>query len=59
MRQRAIEYGFISLLAWIDSRLQNEELKALLQREFWSGLDGEDFALWQLKGKVENTDWEI
>lgn len=59
MRQRAIEFGFISLLAQIDSQLQNSDLKALMQREFWSALDTDDFSLHSQKGKVTDLDWPI
>lgn len=59
MRQKAIEYGLLSVLAWIDCQLKNDELKSLLSREFWGALDSEDFTLWQQKGKVEGTEWDI
>jgi len=44
LRQRAIEYGLLTYLAFIDGRNKNEDFKSILQRELWSLVDETDFS---------------
>jgi hypothetical protein len=45
MRQRSIEFGFLTLAVYLDMKMQNEELKNLLNREFWSLLEDDDYVI--------------
>lgn len=43
LRGRAIDFGFLSLIGHIDMQLKHDELKSIVERDFWTFLCDEDF----------------